>query len=110
MVLRRVFGGTDMPTLKVDLQEGFSGETIELRLDGKEIYRGKPITRTQIGLAESQSFDLPPRHLRLEIANPASGVIKGIDLDLFQDFYVGVTLSPNGTFILRSSLQPFGYV
>jgi len=99
-----------MPTLKVDLQEGFSGETIILLLNGSEVYRGTPKTRTQIGLADSRSFDLPSQRLTIEVAKPLSGVSESLDLDFFQDLYVGVSLSPNGGISLRSSLEPFGYV
>lgn len=100
----------EMPMLKVDLQEGFAGETVVLLLNGSEVYRGAPKTRTQIGLAESLSFDLPPQRLTLEVIMPLSGVSASLDLNLFQDLYVGVTLSPDGVLSLRSSLEPFGYV
>lgn len=99
-----------MPTLKVDLQEGFSGETVVLRLNGKEVYRGSPKTRMQIGLADSQSFDLPAQPLTLEVVLPLSGVSKSVDVDLLQGLYVGVTLSSDGVISLHSSLEPFGYV
>ncbi len=99
-----------MPVLKVDLQEGFSGETVVLLLNGTEVYRGAPKTRTQIGLAESRSFELPPQHLRLEATLPRSGVSRSLELDLIQDCYVGVTLSPDGGISLRPSSEPFGYV
>jgi len=99
-----------MPMLKVDLQEGFSGGGVVLRLNGSEVYRGTPRTRTQIGLADSRSFDLPPQHLTLEVAIPLSGASASIELDLFQDLYVGVTLSPDGGLSLRTSSEPFGYL
>lgn len=47
---RGVCGGVVVPMLKVDLQEEFSDATIVLLLNGKEIYRGTPKTRLQIGL------------------------------------------------------------
>ncbi len=99
-----------MPILKVDLQEGFSSETVVMRLHGREVYHGTPKTRTQIGLADSRSFDLPPQHLTLEVAVPLSGVSQSLDLDLLQDVYVGVTLSSDGKISLRLSLEPFGYL
>lgn len=99
-----------MPMLKVDLQEGFSGETVVVLLNGQEVYRGTPKTRMQISRADSRSFDLPPQHLTLEVAVPRSGVSQSLELDLFQDVYVGVTLSPEGAISLRSSSEPFGYV
>jgi hypothetical protein len=99
-----------MPTLKIDLQEGFSGEAIVLHLNGSEVYRGTPRTRTQIGLANSQSFDLPPQRLTIEVQRPLSGVSESLELELFQDLYVGVSLLSDGGISLRSSLEPFGYV
>lgn len=99
-----------MPTLKVDLQELFSGETVVLRLNGKEVYRGTPKTRQQIGLAESKLFELPEQHLTLEAAVPLSGLSKSIDIDLSENLYVGVSLSPGEGISLNTSAQPFGYL
>jgi hypothetical protein len=99
-----------MPMLKVDLQEGFSGETVVLLLNGNEVYRGTPKTRMQIGLADSRSFNLPPQHLTLKVAIPLSGVSETLDLDLTQDLFVGGTLSSDGVISLRLSSEPFGYV
>ena len=99
-----------MPTLKVDLQEGFSGETVVILLNGREVYRNVAKTRTQIGLADSRSFDLPPQHLTLEVTIPLSGVSESLDLDLLQDAYVGVTVLSDGAISLRSSSEPFGYL
>lgn len=98
-----------MPILRVDLQEVFSGETIVLLLNGKEVYRGTPKTRMQIGLADSLSFDLPKQHLTLEAGMPLTGVSKSLDLNLLQDMYVGVALSRDGGISLRSSPEPFKY-
>jgi len=96
--------------LKVDLQEGFSGETVVILLNGREVYRNVAKTRTQIGLADSRSFDLPPQHLTLEVTIPLSGVSESLDLDLLQDAYVGVTVLSDGAISLRSSSEPFGYL
>lgn len=97
-----------MPILKIDLQEVFSGETVLLRLNEREVYRGAPRTRMQIGLAESRSFDLPAQHLTLKAEIPSSGAFAAIELDLSRDLYVGVTLS-EGRMSLRSSSEDFKY-
>lgn len=99
-----------MPLLKVDLREGFSGQTVVVLLNGDEVYRGAPKTRQQIGLADSRSFELPPQHLTLKVVTPLSGASASTELDLSQDLYVGVTLSPDGAISLHPSLEPFGYV
>ena len=98
-----------MPILKIDLQEVFSGETIVLLMNGREIYRGTPRTRMQIGLAESRSFNLPQQQLTLKAEMPASDASASIDLDLSDDLYVGVHLSPEGRISLRSSSEDFKY-
>jgi hypothetical protein len=99
-----------MPTLKIDLQDDFAGETVVLRLNGNEVYRGAPRTRRQIGLAESRSFIVPAQHITVEVAIPQSGVSKSLDLDVFRDMYVGVKFSPEKELLLHSSSEPFGYV
>jgi hypothetical protein len=99
-----------MATLKVDLQEGFSGEKAVLRINGKEVYSGTPRTRMQIGLAESRSFDLPPKRVKLQFHLPESGTSKDIVLDLAQDRYVGISLSTTGEVSIHNSAEPFGYL
>lgn len=98
-----------MPILKIDLQEVFSGEPIVLLLNGREVYRGEPRTRMQIGLADSRSFDLPPQHLTLKAELPTSGASAAVDLDLSRDLFVGVMLSRDGRLFLRASAEDFKY-
>ncbi len=99
-----------MPKLTVDLQEGFTGEPVTVLVNGKELYRGTPKTRQQIGFAESRSFDLPSERHSLTVAMPSSGLSKSMDLDLHQDVWVGVVLSPEKSFLLRTATTPFGYL
>ncbi|MCC6341020.1 MAG: hypothetical protein IT166_02410 [Bryobacterales bacterium] len=99
-----------MPVLKVDLQEGFSGETVVLLLNGSEVYRGTPKTRTQIGFADTRSFDLPSPQATLEVSTPRSGASISTVLDLSRDLYAGVSLAPDGSIVIHPSSEPFGYV
>ncbi len=99
-----------MPKLTVDLQEGFTGEPVTVLVDGKELYRGTPKTRQQIGLAESRSFDLPTHRLTLTVALPSSDLSGSMEVDLREDVWVGVVLSPEKQIQLRSAPTPFGYL
>ena len=99
-----------MPTLKIDLQEGFTGKSAVLRIDGKELYRGTPRTRTQIGLAESQSFDLPRQKVAIQLEIPDSGKSRETVLKLDQDQYLGISLSASGEISFNPSTEPFGYL
>ena len=99
-----------MPTLKIDLQEGFSGKSAVLRINGKEVYRGTPRTRTQIGLAESRSFDLPRQRVAIQLELPESNKSQETALNLDQDQYVGISLATNGEISFNLAAEPFGYV
>ncbi len=99
-----------MPTLKVDLQDGFAGKTVILRLNGKEVYRAEPRTRTQIGLADSRSFELPAQKVTLDCDVPDAGVSKELVLDLNKNSFVGVSLENGGAVSFKVSNEPFGYL
>jgi hypothetical protein len=99
-----------MPTLKIDLQEGFSGKSAVLRINGNEVYRGAPRTRTQIGLAESRSFDLPRQKVTIQLELPESGKSQDTVLNLDQDQYVGISLAANGEISFILAAEPFGYL
>ena len=99
-----------MPTLKIDLQEGFSGKSAVLRINGKEVYRGTPRTRTQIGLAESRSFDLPRQKIAIQLELPESNKSQETALNLDQDQYVGISLTTTGEISFNLAAEPFGYV
>ena len=43
-----------MPTLRVDLQEGFKNDAVTVRVDGREVFRKSSVTtRSPVGVAES---------------------------------------------------------
>jgi hypothetical protein len=99
-----------MPTLGIDFQDGFTGETAVLRVDGKEIYRGQPRTRTQIGRADTRIFELPAQSVTLEFELAAKNARKSLSVDLSRDQYIGINLDPSGSVSFRTSSTPFGYV
>ena len=101
-----------MPQLRVDLQDGFAAELTILKIDGKEVHRSNPKTRTQIGLAEAGSFELPvsSHRVALEIEIPARGVFGSYGFVPSGDLSLGVSLEPTGVISFRTSIEPFGYV
>ena len=99
-----------MPTLKIDLQEGFSGKSAVLRINGNEVYRGTPRTRMQIGLAESRSFDLPRQKVTIQLELPDSGKSRDTVLNLDHDQYLGISLSASDEISFKLTAEPFGYV
>ena len=99
-----------MPTLKIDLQEGFTGELVVLRINGQEVFRASPKTRMQIGLADSRTFDLPPQEHLIELELPETDSTKILKVNLLQDRHIGVSLDQNKSISLKESLEPFGYL
>ena len=101
-----------MPQLRVDLQDGFAGELTILKIDGKEVHRSNPKTRTQIGLAEACSFELPAgsRRVTFAIEIPKKGVSGSHGFVPSADLSLGVSVEPTGVISFRTSIEPFGYV
>ena len=60
-------GGPDLP-LTVDLQEGFSGDEVTIRVGGAEVFRRPDVrTRMQTGRADGWSGPVRPGFVRLEV-------------------------------------------
>ncbi len=48
-----------MPTLQIDLQEGFDRETVAIQVDGREVFQKPDVTtKAQIGLADRVEQDV----------------------------------------------------
>jgi hypothetical protein len=68
--------------LKVALQDGFDGDSVLIRVDGAEAYRGEQITtRTQISHAADTEIDVPDGPFTLEVDVPTQGVSETFQLD-----------------------------
>ena len=98
-----------MPLLHVDFQEGFEGEPVAARVDGREIF-SKPAVRTrmQIGLADSCEVTLPAADVSLEVT--ARQDTLRVPLRLQRDTWVGVSVNQDGNIVHRISSEPFGYL
>lgn len=98
-----------MPLLHIALQDGFTGEPVRILLDGKEIYNNDQVrTRTQIGRADTVEAPHDPGPATVEIhARDTSATITPT---LGDDVYLGVSITPDGRIVHRSSAQPFRYM
>jgi hypothetical protein len=98
-----------MPVLHIALQDGFAGEPVTIRVDGREIYKKDQVrTRTQIGFADSVEATVPQGVANVEVSARSSTV--KLTHTLTQDLYIAVSLGPNGRIDHKSSTQPFGYM
>jgi hypothetical protein len=68
--------------INVALQDGFDGDTVLIRVDGAEAYRGEQVTtRTQISHAADMQLDVPDNPFTLEVDVPTRGVHETFQLD-----------------------------
>jgi hypothetical protein len=68
--------------INVALQDGFDGDTVLIRVDGAEVYRGEELTtRTQISHAADTQLDVPDRPFTLEVDVPTRDVYEALPLD-----------------------------
>jgi hypothetical protein len=68
--------------INVALQDGFDGDTVVLRVDGDEAYRGEQVTtRTQLSHADDMQLDVPEVPFTLEVDVPGQGILESLELD-----------------------------
>lgn len=99
-----------MPVLRVDLQEGFDGDEVIVRVDGHEVRRDGVTTAEAVGYAGSVevevddgttanvAVDVPTRGLGARTAAAVAG-----------DVYVGASIA-GGDLALVVSAEPMGYL
>ena len=98
-----------MPGLRVDLQDGFDGDEVVVRVAGKEVYRDDDVrTLTVIGRAATFTADVPAGTVAVDIELPRRGLEHRVVLDAAETPNLGVSVS--GTMLKhRVASEPFGY-
>lgn len=68
--------------INVALQDGFDRDTVVIRVDGAEAYRGEQVTtRTQISHADDMQLDVPDQPFMLEVEVPDQGIHERLEVD-----------------------------
>jgi hypothetical protein len=98
-----------MSKLHIDFQEGFSNDTIVLRMNGEERFQKEGITTNRLlGLASSAQIEVPNGRVTIEIKIPTKNLAKTIMLDTSESEHLGVSIE-NGRIEHIVSQRPFGY-
>jgi hypothetical protein len=98
-----------MATLSIDLQEGFEGEEVIVRVDGREAARCRGVrTNRMLGLADSLAVQVPEDKATIEIAVPSRHLERRVEVRPGETPYLGVSLS-SGQINLLPYPEPFGY-
>lgn len=97
-----------MPAITLDLQEGFAGETVEVRLDGAPVWRGEVRTDWSIGLAERVEIAVPEGGGTIGVTVPSRDAAIELALKPGEAPLLGVSLIGGGL-VSRRSDEPFRY-
>ena len=94
--------------LHIELQEGFAGDEVIIRKDGRKIYHNPRVTtRLQISLADSTSIPVGTPSVMVDVELPGKGKSKSISIDGPWPVYLGISLTPEGKIVCMLSQKPF---
>ncbi|HEY2883484.1 MAG TPA: hypothetical protein VGJ15_13645 [Pirellulales bacterium] len=93
----------------IDLQAGFHGEEVTIKLDGRQIYTGQPTTNEIVAVAAhcrgGSSFQSPV----IRIAVPRWEIDSTFRINLSNGNHVGLSISNQHKAVMIQAQQPFGY-
>lgn len=99
-----------MVPLHIALQEGFTGEPVIVRINGKEAYRKEQVkTKFQIGYADSFEVNVEEGPVKVEVLLPTKDLSETFEAQVSSPVYIGVSID-QGRIVHRISPQPFGYL
>lgn len=101
-----------MALLCIDLQEGFSGDTVVVLVNGIEVFRKTDVkTKYQIGWTYiSEKVDVEEGPVNVEISVPLRNLSESIILQVSNHLYLGISVTQDGRISCRISKEPFGYL
>ena len=103
-------GGPDLP-LTVDLQEGFAGEEVTIRVGGDDVFRRSDVrTRMQTGRADGWSGPVRPGFVRLEVDVAERRASGRLEFRVERPMFVGVKYAPEDGFSFAIQDFPFRYM
>lgn len=99
-----------MVLLRIDLQDGFEGDNVIVKINSKEVYRKEGVkTELTLGYADSLEVEVAEGHCIVEVALPGKGIAESISLNVFAPVYLGLSVS-DGKIIQRRSETFFAYL
>jgi hypothetical protein len=98
-----------MASLVIDLQDGFSDDTVVIRVDGRETFHKQSVsTDYSLGRADSVEIQVSEGRVKVEVAVPSRRLSDAILLDVSTTVYLGVSI-PDGEVGFRISNEMFLY-
>ena len=98
-----------MPSMRIDLQEGFNNDAVEVYVNGEKVLEKEGVTtKRMLGLALSSEIEVPDGALAIEIKVPTKNLAKIFSVESFDISNLGVSIH-NGELKGITSKKRFGY-
>jgi len=91
----------------VHLQEGFSGESTRILVDGKLLFEGNPTTDPRLGLAEQFAGSTTSTRISVTIEIPGRNIKSTHSIDLTNGRGIGLSVANGKVRIIQA--DAFGY-
>lgn len=96
-------------SLTIDLQDGFSDDTVVISVDGQEVLRIPGVnTNYTLGRADSATLQVTERNVSVEILVPTRQLSGSTTLDVSTTVYLGVSIDAD-KLVFRISDEAFIY-
>ena len=98
-----------MAELVIDLQEGFSNDSVLITVNGKEVYRQENVTTDySVGLAGSIETNTTEDAVWLEVTIPSKHISNKTHINISSTPFVSAALAENGI-VFKYSTERFVY-
>jgi len=81
-----------MPTLRIALVDGFEGEPVEVRVNGRVTLTGRPRTQLLTGLADSADVEVALPQAQVSVSLPSRGISEEIAVPIAGDASLALSL------------------
>ena len=99
-----------MSTLVIDLQDGFSADTVMIHVNGEEIYHKQGVnTNIAISRADSVQTQVPAGETNITISVPTKHLSRTITLQVATTLYLGISIR-GGALEVQSSHEQLFYM
>lgn len=95
--------------MRLDLQEGFAGDAVEIRVNGRTVLKAEGVTsRRVVGLALSTEIEVSDGTLNIEIKIPTKNLSHTISVEASTTPNLGISIQ-DGQIKIITSERRFGY-
>ena len=98
-----------MPKMRLDLQEGFNNDAVEILVNGSIVLQAEGVTTKRLlGLALSSEIEVPEGTLDIEIKVPTKTLSQTISVEASTTPNLGISIH-SGQIKIITSERRFGY-